>query len=46
MYSSRCWQSASRRITNQAPQALPRATERHRLIYEALAARDPRAPRR
>ncbi len=41
MYSSRCWQSASRRITNQAPGALSRATERHRLIYEALAARDP-----
>lgn len=41
MYSSRCWQSASRRITNQAPDALSHATERHRLIYEALAARDP-----
>jgi GntR family transcriptional regulator, galactonate operon transcriptional repressor len=40
MHSSRCWQSASRRITNQAPGALSRATERHRLIYEALAARD------
>jgi GntR family transcriptional regulator, galactonate operon transcriptional repressor len=41
MFSSRCWQSASRRITNQAPHALPRATDRHRKIYEALAAREP-----
>lgn len=42
MYSSRCWQHASRRITNQAPDALRNATIRHRMIYEALAARDPR----
>lgn len=42
MYSSRCWQYASRRITNQAPHALQNATTRHRMIYEALAARDPR----
>jgi GntR family transcriptional regulator, galactonate operon transcriptional repressor len=41
MYSSRWWQSASRRISNQAPHALPTATEQHRAIYEALAARDP-----
>ena len=41
MYSSRWWQSASRRISNQAPRALPVATEQHRAIYEALAARDP-----
>lgn len=41
MYSSRCWQSASRQITNRAPDALANATQRHRLIYEALSARDP-----
>ena len=41
MYSSRWWQSASRRISNQAPQALPSATVQHRVIYSALAARDP-----
>jgi GntR family transcriptional regulator, galactonate operon transcriptional repressor len=41
MYSSRWWQLASRRISNQAPHALPTATEQHRAIYEALAARDP-----
>ena len=41
MYSSRWWQSASRRISNQAPRALPMATEQHRNVYEALAARDP-----
>jgi GntR family transcriptional regulator, galactonate operon transcriptional repressor len=40
MYSSRWWQSASRRISNQAPRALPSATHQHRMIYEALAARD------
>lgn len=42
MYSSRWWQSASRRISNQAPHALPTATEQHRAVYEALAARDPK----
>lgn len=41
MYSSRWWQSASRRISNQAPRALPQATDQHRAIYEALAARNP-----
>ncbi|MBV9812621.1 MAG: FadR family transcriptional regulator [Acetobacteraceae bacterium] len=41
MYSSRWWQSASRRVTNQGPRALPVATEQHRAVYEALAARDP-----
>ena len=41
MYSSRWWQSASRRVSNRAPDALPIATEQHRAIYEALAARDP-----
>ena len=42
MYSSRWWQSASRRLSNRAPRALPEATKHHRKIYEALAARDPR----
>lgn len=42
MYSSRWWQTASRRISNQAPHALPLATEQHRAIYEALVARDPK----
>ena len=42
MHSARGWLTASRRITNQAPQAVQRATKRHRLIYEALAARDPK----
>ncbi|CDX53964.1 GntR family transcriptional regulator [Mesorhizobium plurifarium] len=40
MYSSRWWQMASRRISNQMPHALPSATEMHRAIYEALVARD------
>ncbi|MBZ9954051.1 MULTISPECIES: FCD domain-containing protein [unclassified Mesorhizobium] len=40
MYSSRWWQMASRRISNQVPHALPSATEMHRAIYEALVARD------
>jgi DNA-binding FadR family transcriptional regulator len=40
MYSSRWWQMASRRISNQVPHALPSATEMHRAIYEALLARD------
>ena len=42
MYSSRWWQSASRRLSNRAPRALPEATKHHRKIYEALAARDPK----
>ena len=42
MYSSRWWQSASRRISNQAPDALPHASEQHRVIFEGLAAHDPR----
>jgi len=42
MFSARSWLTASRRITNRGPQALPHATKRHRLIYEALAARDPK----
>ena len=40
MYSSRWWQAASRRISNQAPDALPLATEQHKTIYDALVARD------
>ena len=40
MYSSRWWQSASRQISNQAPHALPTASEQHRVIFDALAARD------
>jgi len=40
MYSSRWWQLASRRISNQAPHALPIATEQHRAILDALTARD------
>jgi GntR family transcriptional regulator, galactonate operon transcriptional repressor len=43
MYSLRWWQTASRRLSNQAPHALPAATRQHRAIYEALAGRDPRA---
>jgi DNA-binding FadR family transcriptional regulator len=42
MYSSRWWQLASRRISNQAPHALPVATEQHRAIYEGLVSRDPK----
>ena len=42
MYSSRWWQSASRRISNRAPDALPIATRQHRAIYEALAAGNPK----
>jgi DNA-binding FadR family transcriptional regulator len=43
MYSLRWWQTASRQLSNQAPRALPAATHQHRIIYEALAARDPKA---
>jgi GntR family galactonate operon transcriptional repressor len=42
MYSSRWWQTASRRISNRTPRSLPNATEHHRAIYEALRARDPK----
>jgi GntR family transcriptional regulator, galactonate operon transcriptional repressor len=41
MYSSRWWQSASRRISNQAPGALTIATKQHQAIYDALVERDP-----
>lgn len=42
MHSSRSWQSASRRLSNSLPRALPHATDQHRRIFEALAARDAR----
>lgn len=42
MYASRWWQMASRRVSNQAPHALPTATQQHRAIYQALAARHPK----
>jgi DNA-binding FadR family transcriptional regulator len=41
MYASRWWQTASRRITNRAPSALPAALADHREIYEAIEGRDP-----
>ncbi len=41
MYASRWWQSASRRITNRAPSALPTALADHREIYEAIEAGEP-----
>ncbi|KOV78052.1 FadR/GntR family transcriptional regulator [Nocardia sp. NRRL S-836] len=45
MYSARWLGTASRRITNEAPAALHRATTDHTEIYEALVARDPAAAR-
>lgn len=42
MYSSRWWQLASRRVSNRAPDALSIATEQHRAIFDAVAARDAR----
>ncbi|ANZ40198.1 GntR family transcriptional regulator [Lentzea guizhouensis] len=41
MYSARWLGTASRRITNEAPAALRKATADHTEIYEALVARDP-----
>jgi GntR family transcriptional regulator, galactonate operon transcriptional repressor len=41
MYSSRWWQSASRRITNRPRAALPAALSDHRQIYEAIEAGEP-----
>ncbi|MBO0703231.1 MAG: FadR family transcriptional regulator [Candidatus Dormibacteraeota bacterium] len=41
MYASRWWQSASRRITNRPPSALPTALADHRHIYEAIEAGEP-----
>lgn len=45
MYSARWLGTASRRITNEAPAALRRATADHTEIYEALVARDPAGAR-
>jgi DNA-binding FadR family transcriptional regulator len=45
MYSARWLGTASRRITNEAPAALRRATTDHTEIYEALVARDPAGAR-
>ncbi|HEX6342095.1 FadR/GntR family transcriptional regulator [Umezawaea sp.] len=45
MYSARWLGSASRRITNEAPAALRKATHDHTEIYEALVARDPEGAR-
>ncbi|SDO66904.1 FadR/GntR family transcriptional regulator [Lentzea jiangxiensis] len=41
MYSARWLGTASRRITNEAPAALAKATADHTEIYEAIVARDP-----
>lgn len=41
MYSARWLGTASRRVTNEAPAGLRRATAEHTEIYEALVARDP-----
>jgi DNA-binding FadR family transcriptional regulator len=45
MYSARWLGTASRRVTNEAPGSLHRATEAHTRIYAALEARDPAAAR-
>ncbi|WP_244181002.1 FadR/GntR family transcriptional regulator [Amycolatopsis pretoriensis] len=45
MYSARWLGTASRRVTNEAPAGLHRATAQHRRIYEALVARDPAGAR-
>jgi DNA-binding FadR family transcriptional regulator len=45
MYSARWLGTASRRITNEAPAALRKATHDHTEIYEALVARDPEGAR-
>ena len=45
MYSARWLGSASRRVTNEAPNGLHKATEAHAGIYAALEARDPVAAR-
>ncbi len=45
MYSARWLGTASRRVTNEAPAGLRRATAQHTEIYEALVARDPAAAR-
>jgi len=45
MYSARWLGTASRRVTNEAPAGLRRATAQHTEIYEALVARDPAGAR-
>ncbi|HET6703356.1 FadR/GntR family transcriptional regulator [Amycolatopsis sp.] len=45
MYSARWLGTASRRLTNEAPAGLHRATAEHTEIYEALVARDPEGAR-
>src|SRR5262245_12507678 len=45
MYSARWLGTASRRVTNEAPSGLRRATAQHTEIYEALVARDPSGAR-
>jgi DNA-binding FadR family transcriptional regulator len=45
MYSARWLGTTSRRITNEAPAGLRRATAEHTEIYEALVARDSAAAR-
>ncbi|MEV6879674.1 FadR/GntR family transcriptional regulator [Amycolatopsis sp. NPDC051128] len=45
MYSARWLGTASRRLTNEAPAGLRRATAEHTEIYEALVARDPAGAR-
>jgi DNA-binding FadR family transcriptional regulator len=45
MYSARWLGTASRRLTNEAPAGLRRATAQHTEIYEALVARDPSGAR-
>jgi DNA-binding FadR family transcriptional regulator len=45
MYSARWLLTASRRVTNEVPGSLRRATEAHARIFAALEARDPEAAR-
>ncbi|MGP4014461.1 FadR/GntR family transcriptional regulator [Saccharopolyspora sp. 5N708] len=45
MYSARWLLTASRRVTNEAPGGLHRATESHARIFDALRSRDPDAAR-
>ena len=45
MYSARWLGTASRRVTNEAPGSLHRATAAHARIFSALEARDPEAAR-
>lgn len=45
MYSCRWLQATGRRVTNQEPGGLRRATEAHQSIFDALKARDPQASR-